>query len=62
MKLYRSKDGNRFHAEGCRYALPKMEWIWARDKSEREVWGAWTNGVYPCEICKPLPHGKGVRT
>lgn len=59
MKLYRSKDGNRFHAEGCRFALLEMEWIWARDKTERQIWETWTNGVYPCAVCKPLGD-KGV--
>jgi len=60
MKLYRSKTRDIFHAEACRHARPQMEWIWARDKSEREVWDTWTNGIYPCKVCQPLGE-KGVQ-
>ena len=59
MKLYRSKDGSRYHTEECRFAKPDMEWRWARDKTEREVWEAWQFGCFACKACNPLGDKSG---
>jgi hypothetical protein len=60
MKLYRSKDGRKYHTEDCRWAGNAAEWIWARDKTEYEVWETWEHGVYACMTCKPLGAKSGL--
>ena len=52
---YRSRDGGTVHREGCRRAVPGMQWRWANDRTGTiegllAILPEWTK---PCKICFP---------
>ena len=63
MTYTRSKDGSTYHLASCRYANPKVPWLWAGNDRPETIWVRLaSNGLFgprwnkPCWYCLPAYH------